>query len=411
MCGETHYFVDCSHETDVYVPCTWADQKYHRFLSLANEGLCRSCNRDELINALIGHCPNPREAATNILKAIREVRGKELPTPERVVNFLKTSRRAKTALQRMMAPQKLDWLVDWLYSRKRSGPEIDATNCGRQDADVQKCLKKRRKRKSPVRSAGSWELSTYNKGLSIDPNAHQEPPEQDANNKGNFPHLNRGSELDWASNLDSRPRRPKPKNLSVQDNDRIAAQSTSTIMTCSPVADGIATIKAPQPQRPFHSTLLLDKTPILSPFHHHKVPKLDLPDTYQQRAQQCSASTSNAAPTLRSQWDNNRYPIPVQKIPAVDIPSAADIVSAPSHRVIGAPKPKVPGIDIPFVSSVAPQVSVPVTQPPEQELQIIQYVPVSVAVPRIKEPRLPGVVRVGSRAKVEVDGFEAVWCA
>ena len=405
MCGETHYFVDCAHETDVYVPCTWADQKYHRFLSLTKEGLCRSCNRDELINALTGHCPNPREAATNMLKAIKEIRGKELPTPERVVNFLKTSKRAKMALQRMMAPHQMDWLADWLYSRKWGGAEVDAGDCGRQDADVEKCVKKRRKRKSPVRSAGSWELSTYNTGLGIDNSAHQDLPAREENGTVHSLYVDRGSELDWTLDLDSCPRRPKPKNLSMQDNNRIAAPPSQAFRPFSPVADDIATINAPQPQRPFNSTLLLDKTPILSLFHHHKVPKLDLPDGCYKGARQCSASTSGAAQTLRSQWDKDRYLTPGPKTAAVDVLSAADTVSNSSHRVVDSHKPKVPGIDIPFPSPLKSSVSVPST---EQELQIIQYIPVPVAVSRSQGPRSPNV---NSRANVEVDGFEAVWCA
>lgn len=406
MCGETHYFVDCSHETDVYVPCTWADDKYHRFLSHAKEGLCRSCNRDQLINALSGHCSNPREAATNMLKVIKEIRGKELPTPERVVNFLKTSKRAKTALQRMMAPQQLNWLADWLYSKKWTAPSIDASNCGRQDADIQKCLKKRRKRKSPICSVGSRELSTYNKGLGIDLNAHQDLPGQDANTRDDLPHLNRGSELDWASNLDSRPRRPKPKNLSVQDNDCMVAHSTPTIRPFSPVACGIATINAPQPRRPFQNTLNLDKISTLSSFHHHKVPKLDLPDTYHQRAQQLSTPTSTAPPTLRSQWDKNRYPTPEPKTRVINIPSAST-ASNSSHPALHVLKPRVPGIDIPFSSPVALPVAMPSTQAPEQELQIIHYVPVPVAVSRTKESGPGSVALMDERANVEVGAFEA----
>ena len=390
MCGETHYFVDCSHETNVYVPCTWPDEKYHRFLSLAKEGLCRSCNRDELINALTGHCPNPREAAANMLNAVKETRGKELLTPERVVNFLKTSKRARSALQRMMAPQQLDWLADWLYSRKWAGPTIDANNCGRQDADVQKCLKGRRKRRSPVRSAGSRELSTYRPGLETDLKAHQDLPDQDANNVEHLVPLDRGSELDWASNLDSRPRRPKPKNIPVQDNDRVAAQSNPTIRSSSPVTDRIATINAPKPQRPFHNTLDLDKMSAISSFHHHKIPKLDLPNTYHQGAQKFSAPPPGSVPTLRSQRDKDRYPTPEPKNLDRDVPSAstaADAVSKSSHPALHVFKPEVPGIDIPFSSHITSQACIPSTQVHEQELQFIQYIPVSDAVPRSQEPK------------------------
>ena len=398
MCGETHYFVDCQHETDVYVPCTWSDEKYHRFLSLAKEGLCRSCNRDALAQSLTGHCPNPRAAAVNIMNAIREIRGKELPTPERVINFLKMSKRAKTALQRMMAPQRLDWLADWLYSRKWPGPTIDASNCGRQDADVQKCLKKRRKRNSPVRSAGR-ELSTYNKGLGIDKNAQQDQPEQDVDNTDNLPHLNRGSELHWASNLDSRPRHLKPNNRSLQENNIMAAHPSPTTRPFSLATDRIATVNAPNPQRPFNNTLHLDKKSTLSSFHHHKVPKLDLPGTYHPGAQQTSTPNPIRAPTLRSQRDKNRYPTPEPTTPAVDT------ISTSNNPAVHVFKPKVPGIDIPFSSAINSPVSISSTQVPEQELRIIQYVPLAVSVSRSQKSQLPLVAVVDARASGEVDAF------
>ena len=81
MCGETHYFTDCSHQSDVYIVCSWKKEKYHRFLTPAKEGFCRSCNKVELTNALTGHCSIPREAAANMWNVINETRIKDVTTP------------------------------------------------------------------------------------------------------------------------------------------------------------------------------------------------------------------------------------------------------------------------------------------------------------------------------------------
>ena len=193
MCGETQYFTHCPHQTEVFVACSWNEERYHRYRSPSIEGFCRSCHRDELTNTLTGHCPNPREAAANMLNAINETRDAPLTTPARVVSYFKKSKYAKPALERMMAPQDVDWLPGWLWA-------------GSVTEGQEKCVKKRKKKMSPPYIAGGRELSSYRKiGTALN------SAKNDTSTLDHSLHLGRGLDLDWTSFVDSRPRRPQRK--------------------------------------------------------------------------------------------------------------------------------------------------------------------------------------------------------
>ena len=105
---------------------------------------CETTNsREELHKALQGQCSRSREVAANILNAINEVRGEDLFTPARIVNFLKSSKKARNALNRMANGENMDWLPEWLYATPWPAPAPNETS-GRNNAQLQKYLKQKK---------------------------------------------------------------------------------------------------------------------------------------------------------------------------------------------------------------------------------------------------------------------------
>lgn len=105
---------------------------------------CETNNsREELYKALQGRCSRPREVAANMLNAINEVRGEDLFTPARIVNFLKSSKKARNALSRMANGENMDWLPEWLYASPWPAPALTETS-GRNNAQLQKYLKQKK---------------------------------------------------------------------------------------------------------------------------------------------------------------------------------------------------------------------------------------------------------------------------
>lgn len=209
-----------------------------------------------------------------MLNAIKEVRGEDLYTPQRIANFLKTSKKARNALCRMMSGQKMDWLPNWLYTTPWS-PPVFTENSGRQNSQLQKCLKQKRKRKNKpfFRAVDSCEIEKPSNKVSGDKSKDQ------------------GSRI------------------------KLGTQRSVT-------GADISVLK--QPKRQFDGSLDLRGAYNSDFVLPAKALRLNLPDCSLRPRTQSPANVPFSGPPLASQLSTIKYPlkntVPEGRIPGIDVP-------------------------------------------------------------------------------------------
>ena len=118
---------------------------------------CNTINsKDELIKAFGGQCEDPRRVATKMLDAIKEVcsvndiRTKQLFTPERVADFLKTSEEAMLVLRKMLSGSTMSWVIYWVNTTIWPAPPVSVLTQDTMSPDNQPQSSLGQNQKNPV---------------------------------------------------------------------------------------------------------------------------------------------------------------------------------------------------------------------------------------------------------------------